>query len=99
METAADGPGIDTEVDPRNVQLRAWLNGELKQDHNTSDLIFDVDQVVSYVSRVFTLHPGDVITTGTPIGYELMHPGDTIECEIEGIGRLKNAICSRTVSP
>ena len=93
------GPCIDTEVDPRNVQLRAWLNGELKQDHNTSDLIFDVDQVVSYVSRVFTLHPGDVITTGTPIGYELMHPGDTIECEIEGIGRLKNAICSRTVSP
>ena len=98
-EFAPMGPCIDTEVDPRKVQLRAWLNGELKQDHNTSDLIFDVDQVVSYVSRVFTLHPGDVITTGTPIGYELMHPGDTIECEIEGIGRLKNAIRSRTVSP
>jgi 2-keto-4-pentenoate hydratase/2-oxohepta-3-ene-1,7-dioic acid hydratase in catechol pathway len=89
------GPCIDTDVNPAEVRLRSWLNGELKQDANTSDLIFTPAQLLSYVSRVFTLVPGDVITTGTPTGLEIMRPGDTIECEATGIGRLKNTVKSR----
>jgi 2-keto-4-pentenoate hydratase/2-oxohepta-3-ene-1,7-dioic acid hydratase in catechol pathway len=89
------GPCIGTDVDPANVTLRSWLNGELKQDANTSDLIFNPAQLLSYVSRVITLLPGDIITTGTPAGLEVMRPGDTIECEASGIGRLKNAVKAR----
>jgi len=90
------GPCIATDVDPADVTLRTWLNGELKQDASTSDLIFGPAQLLSYVSRVFTLFPGDVVTTGTPSGLEIMRPGDTVECEASGIGRLKNAVKART---
>ncbi|MBI3463066.1 MAG: fumarylacetoacetate hydrolase family protein [Planctomycetes bacterium] len=89
------GPCIATDIDPAHVQLRSWLNGELKQDANTSDLLFGPAQVVSFVSRFFTLLPGDVITLGTPTGFVIMRAGDTIECEASGIGRLKNVVKAR----
>ncbi|WP_149184743.1 fumarylacetoacetate hydrolase family protein [Streptomyces sp. TRM49041] len=81
--------------DPQNLQLRLWVNGELKQDGTTADQIFPVAEVVRYVSRFMTLYPGDVISTGTPAGVAMGRPepkpylraGDVVELEIEGLGR------------
>ena len=88
------GPWIETRLDPANLNIRCWLNGELKQDSNTANFIFPVDYLVSYISRVMALMPGDVISTGTPSGVGPMQPGDKIEVEIEGIGKLSNRLTS-----
>jgi 2-keto-4-pentenoate hydratase/2-oxohepta-3-ene-1,7-dioic acid hydratase in catechol pathway len=84
------GPWIETDLDPGNVKLEAYLNGERKQSVNTSDLIFPVPALVSYISQFITLFPGDVIATGTPAGISPMKSGDTIEIKVEGIGTLRN---------
>ncbi len=89
---AAFGPWIETEIDPSNVPLETYLNGELKQKGNTSDLIYSVREVISFISRVMTLLPGDVIATGTPSGIGPMKPGDTVEVKIAGIGTLRNYV-------
>jgi len=86
------GPCIETELDPANVTLEAYLNGELKQQGNTSDLIYSVPELISFISGVMTLLPGDVIATGTPSGIGPMSPGDTVEVKIKGIGTLKNCV-------
>lgn len=86
------GPWIVTDLDPSNVKVEAILNGETKQSSTTADLIFPVDALVSFISSVMTLLPGDVITTGTPPGVGPMQRGDTIEVVIEGIGRLTNTV-------
>lgn len=86
------GPCIETDIDPGNLNISTWLNGELKQKGNTSDLIFPVSEIVSFVSGVMTLLPGDVIATGTPSGIGPMKPGDTVEIRIESIGILKNYV-------
>jgi 2-keto-4-pentenoate hydratase/2-oxohepta-3-ene-1,7-dioic acid hydratase in catechol pathway len=86
------GPWIETELDPSNVTLEAYLNGERKQHIRTADLIFAIPDLVSYISQVITLLPGDVIATGTPHGIGPMKSGDTIEIKIEGIGTLRNQI-------
>jgi 2-keto-4-pentenoate hydratase/2-oxohepta-3-ene-1,7-dioic acid hydratase in catechol pathway len=91
---AAIGPWIETELDPSSLKLDTRLNGEVKQRGNTEDLIFPVQQLVSAVSQVMTLLPGDVIASGTPGGVGPMQPGDRVEVEIEGIGTLANPICS-----
>jgi len=88
----AIGPCIETELDPDNVWLETHLNGELKQRINTSDLIFPVAKLVSFISRVMTLLPGDVITTGTPSGVGPMQKGDTVEVKIASIGVLRNYV-------
>jgi 2-keto-4-pentenoate hydratase/2-oxohepta-3-ene-1,7-dioic acid hydratase in catechol pathway len=88
------GPCIETELDPDNLALETRLNGELKQQTNTSDLIFPVAAIVSFVSRVMTLLPGDVIATGTPSGIGPMQPGDTVEIKIEDIGTLRNRVAA-----
>lgn len=81
--------------DPSNLAVRGWLNGELRQDSNTSDLIFSVQEIIAYVSRFMTLEPGDVVCTGTPEGVVLgmdpqdwVKPGDTYTVEIADFGRL-----------
>jgi 2-keto-4-pentenoate hydratase/2-oxohepta-3-ene-1,7-dioic acid hydratase in catechol pathway len=84
------GPWIETELDPDNLAIRGWLDGELKQDGSTSQMIWGVRDLVSYASQAFTLLPGDVIMTGTPSGVGLIQPGQRYEVEIEGIGRLAN---------
>ena len=84
------GPCIETELDPDHLALETRLNGELKQQTNTSDLIFPVDELVSFISHVMTLLPGDVIATGTASGIGPMQPGDTVEIKIEKIGTLRN---------
>ncbi|MCG2622366.1 fumarylacetoacetate hydrolase family protein [Arthrobacter sp. I2-34] len=84
------GPWIETELDPDNLAIRGWLDGELKQDGNTAQMIWGVRDLVSYASQAFTLLPGDVIMTGTPAGVGTIQPGQRYEVEIEGIGRLAN---------
>ena len=88
----AIGPHIETELDPTNVPVEAYLNGELKQQSNTSDLIFAVPKLINFISNVMTLLPGDVIATGTPSGIGPMNPGDTIEIKLGGIGTLRNHV-------
>jgi len=86
------GPYIETELDPGNVRVQGILNGEIKQDSTTNLLIKNVYELVSYISGIMTLLPGDIIATGTPKGVSPMKSGDTIEITIEGIGTLKNTI-------
>ncbi|MBI2879788.1 MAG: fumarylacetoacetate hydrolase family protein [Candidatus Rokubacteria bacterium] len=86
------GPCIVTDIDPDNVEIEAYLNGERRQASNTKHFIFPVAEVVSFVSRVMTLLPGDVISTGTPSGIGPMQVGDLIEIRIEGIGSLRNRL-------
>ena len=89
------GPWIDTDLNPEDVGVRSRVNGEVKQDGRTSDMIFDVPFLVSYVSEAMTLLPGDVILTGTPAGVGLVDVGDRVECEVEGIGVLSNPVVRR----
>jgi 2-keto-4-pentenoate hydratase/2-oxohepta-3-ene-1,7-dioic acid hydratase in catechol pathway len=84
------GPWIETDLDPDNLSISGRLDGELKQDGTTSDMIWGVKELVSYVSQAFTLLPGDIILTGTPSGVGLITEGQRYEVEIEGIGRLSN---------
>ncbi len=86
------GPWIETELDPSDLRVRSYLNGELKQDSSTRELVFSVPEIVSFVSNIMTLLPGDLIATGTPPGIGPLTAGDVIEVEIEGIGRLKNYV-------
>ncbi|MBA7648680.1 putative protein YisK [subsurface metagenome] len=93
---AAIGPCIETGLDPGNVVLETYLNGELKQHVNTSDLIYSVPELINFISHVMSLVPGDIIATGTPSGIGPMHPGDTIEIKIEPIGTLRNYVVSNS---
>ena len=86
------GPVIATGLDPGNLMLETRLNGERRQQTNTSDLLFSVPHLISFMTRYFTLLPGDVISTGTPSGVGDMGPGDSVEIEIEGIGVLRNHV-------
>ena len=86
------GPVIATNVDPSNLEVVGRLNGVVKQRGSTSDLLFSVPKLVSYLSGFMTLVPGDIIMTGTPSGVGPIAPGDTFEVEIEGIGILSNPV-------
>jgi 2-keto-4-pentenoate hydratase/2-oxohepta-3-ene-1,7-dioic acid hydratase in catechol pathway len=88
------GPVIATDIDPNNVAIKLTVNGEVKQDSNTNDLIHDIENVVVKVTEVMTLNPGDVIITGTPAGVGPLNPGDEVVIEIEGIGKLTNSVVS-----
>ncbi len=93
---AAVGPCIETELDPGNVVLETYLNGELKQHTNTNDLIYSIPELINFISHVMTLLPGDIIATGTPTGIGPMYPGDTVEIKIEKIGTLRNYVASNS---
>jgi 2-keto-4-pentenoate hydratase/2-oxohepta-3-ene-1,7-dioic acid hydratase in catechol pathway len=86
------GPCIETEVDPSNLSLETRLNGEVKQKTSTGELIFPVFELVSFISHVMTLLPGDVIATGTTSGIGPMQPGDIVEVTIDKIGTLRNYV-------
>lgn len=99
------GPYIVTadEIDPHNLSISCRLNGELRQNASTSDMIFTPEQIISYASKIMTLKPGDVIFTGTPSGVILgdtnpdkqwLKSGDVTEITIEGIGTLRNTFCA-----
>jgi 2-keto-4-pentenoate hydratase/2-oxohepta-3-ene-1,7-dioic acid hydratase in catechol pathway len=78
--------------DVQNLNVRCRLNGKTVQEGNTAQMIFPVDTIVSFVSRNFTLFPGDIILTGTPSGVGPLTPGDVVEVEIEKIGTLRNPV-------
>ena len=89
----------DDVQDPHDLRIRCWVNGELRQDSNTGQLVFNVPQLLAYVSKTCTLLPGDIISTGTPggVGVFLNPPvflksGDTVEIEIDRLGRLRNPV-------
>jgi 2-keto-4-pentenoate hydratase/2-oxohepta-3-ene-1,7-dioic acid hydratase in catechol pathway len=93
------GPEVVELDDPQNVRLITRVNGEVMQDSSTSEMVFGVAELISFCSHSFTLEPGDVLLTGTPWGCgEFMDPkrslkhGDVVECEIEGIGVLRNPV-------
>jgi 2-keto-4-pentenoate hydratase/2-oxohepta-3-ene-1,7-dioic acid hydratase in catechol pathway len=86
------GPSITSGIDATDLSLQTYLNGELRQDGRTSDLIFSLPHLVSFISHVMTLEAGDVIITGTPSGIGPMKVGDTVEVRIEGLGSLKNTV-------
>jgi len=96
------GPWIvtaDEIPDPQNLTLHCRVNGVVKQDGNSRDMIFRIPRLIAELSRGMTLEPGDVISTGTPSGVgfsrtppEFLKPGDVVECEIEGIGTIRNTV-------
>ena len=96
------GPWIvtaDEIPDPQQLDLRCWVNGQLKQEGNTRQQIFSIAATIATLSRSMSLEAGDVIATGTPAGVgfartppEFLQPGDLVECEVTGIGRLRNRI-------
>jgi 2-keto-4-pentenoate hydratase/2-oxohepta-3-ene-1,7-dioic acid hydratase in catechol pathway len=90
------GPVIETSIaDVADISVASRLNGTTRQSSSTRDLIFSVPFLISFLSKVMTLEPGDVIMTGTPEGVGGMKPGDTIEIEIGGVGVLKNPVGKR----
>lgn len=86
------GPCIETDLNPYDLTLETVLNGEVKQKTSTRQLVFDVPFLVSFISHVMTLLPGDIIATGTPGGIGPMQPGDVVEVKIDGIGTLRNYV-------
>jgi 2-keto-4-pentenoate hydratase/2-oxohepta-3-ene-1,7-dioic acid hydratase in catechol pathway len=89
------GPWIDTTVNPADLHLMTRLNGTLRQDGHTSELIFPVPELIAFVTQYVTLLPGDVILTGTPEGIGSMKAGDAVEVEIEGLGTLAVGVADR----
>ena len=96
------GPWVTTAdevADPQSLGIRTWVNGDLRQDATTADMMFTVAVLVSWCSRSFTLEPGDVIATGTPPGVGngrtppvFLQPGDRVRVEIDGLGAIEHAI-------
>ncbi len=91
------GPAIVTGLDYSDLRLRTWVNGDLRQDSSTSELVYSPDKLLSYVSQFVTLLPGDIIFTGTPGKTQAVTRGDIIEIEIEGVGRLRNPVAGSRV--
>ena len=89
------GPWISTEFDASDVRVSTELNGEPKQDGRTSQFIFDIPEVLAYITSFTTLLPGDVVLTGTPAGVGPMLPGDEVSVSVEGIGTLTNKVIVR----
>ena len=89
------GPCLVTGLDYGNLRVTGRVNGEVRQQSTTAQLIFDAGHLVWAVSRVMTLHPGDIISTGTPSGIGPLCPGDVVEVEVEGIGVLRNPVGTR----
>jgi len=86
------GPYITTEIEPDNLKIELSVNGETMQSSSTKEMIFDVDYIVSFISNIMTLFPGDIIATGTPKGVGPLARGDSVQIDIENIGSLVNKI-------
>ena len=91
------GPWIETQIeDPDALTIRTLVNGQVRQNGTTADMIFKTFELVSFISKIMTLNPGDVILTGTPEGVGPLHAGDEVRIEIEGVGLLINPVLSDT---
>jgi 2-keto-4-pentenoate hydratase/2-oxohepta-3-ene-1,7-dioic acid hydratase in catechol pathway len=86
------GPWIETDFEVESATLESRINGEVIQHADTTDMVFNIREIVSHVSKNMTLLPGDIILTGSPAGITPIKNGDIIECEIEGIGTLINPV-------
>ena len=86
------GPWITTELDPSDLEVSCAVNGEIRQRSRTSQLVHGVYELVSFVSRIMTLEPGDIISTGTPMGVGRLEAGDEVVVSVEGIGELRNRV-------
>lgn len=89
------GPYIDTEIDPTNLEIETFVDGELRRKGNTADLLHKIPELIEFISDVWTLLPGDVILTGTPDGLGGFVDGQTIDITIEGLGTLSNPAKNR----
>ena len=89
------GPWIETDADPADLELTTAVNGEVRQQARTSQLLYDVPALVEYVSTVMTLLPGDVLLTGTPAGVGPLEDGDEVSVTIENVGSLRNTVVNR----
>lgn len=94
----------DEILDPQSLRMRTWVNGELRQDSSTADMVFSIEELVTYASQHLTLVSGDVILTGTPSGVisgmpgkPWLRDGDIVSVEVEGLGRLSNTICTQAL--
>ena len=89
------GPCIAVGLDGRDLQVRGYVNGNLRQDSRTRELIFTIPEMVEFISSVMTLLPGDIISTGTPSGIGPIRPGDSVTIHVEGVGALTNPVVAR----
>ncbi len=89
------GPAIATGVDLADIRVRTYVDGELRQDGHTSQMVFDIPRIVSEISQAMTLLPGDVVLTGSPAGVAAMRPGERVRVEIDGVGSLENPVVDR----
>jgi 2-keto-4-pentenoate hydratase/2-oxohepta-3-ene-1,7-dioic acid hydratase in catechol pathway len=89
------GPAIALDMDPGDLAVRCLVDGQVRQDSTTADLIFSPAALVSFISRVMTLRPGDVIASGTPAGIGPLHEGEVVTIEVGGVGRLTNPVINR----
>lgn len=86
------GPWIATDLNAQNLEIKTLVNGEIKQHSNTNNFVFSIPKLISFISKIMPLEPGDIIYTGTPAGVGPIKKGDDVEVIIEGIGSLKNTI-------
>jgi len=86
------GPQVVENLDPSSLRVVARVNGEVRQEGHTSDMLFGVPSLVAFISGVMTLEPGDLIATGTPAGVSRLHPGDVVEVEILGVSKVSNPV-------
>jgi 2-keto-4-pentenoate hydratase/2-oxohepta-3-ene-1,7-dioic acid hydratase in catechol pathway len=86
------GPWIETEFDPSDAMVTCYVNGEMRQMASTRDMVFGVRELIAYASTIMTLEPGDLLLTGTPAGVGPLQPGDQVEVNIEGLGKLSNPV-------
>jgi 2-keto-4-pentenoate hydratase/2-oxohepta-3-ene-1,7-dioic acid hydratase in catechol pathway len=89
------GPCIAVGLEGRDLQVRGYVNGDLRQDSRTRELIFTIPELIEYISAVMTLLPGDIISTGTPAGVGPIRPGDSVTVHVEGVGALTNPVVAR----
>ncbi|MBN1303861.1 MAG: fumarylacetoacetate hydrolase family protein [Anaerolineales bacterium] len=86
------GPWVDTEFDPSDAVITCRVNEQMRQMASTRDMVFQIGQLVAFISAVMTLEPGDLIFTGTPAGVSQLEDGDVVDVEIEGLGKLSNPV-------
>jgi len=90
------GPWIETEFDPADAMITCTVNGQMRQMGSTRDMVFTIRKLVAFISSIMTLHPGDVVLSGTPAGVGQLHDGDDVAIEIENLGVLTNTVRSET---
>jgi len=85
----------ETVTEPVEIDVKSVVNGKLRQNGNTRDFIFDIPAIIEYISKIITLEPGDVVTTGTPVGVGVLEPGDVVEITCSGVGTLSNPVVAQ----